>query len=87
MPSKKQIRKRLDRECYFCGEEDYELLDAHRIVPGADGGKYTDFNTLTCCANCHRKCHSGRIKVLGRHSSTAGRRVLHYIEDGEEKWK
>lgn len=85
--SKKQIRKRADGKCYFCGQDDYSLLDAHRIVEGAKGGKYTDFNTLTVCALCHRKIHSGRIQILGRHYSTAGRYVLHYIEDGEEKWK
>jgi hypothetical protein len=87
MTSKKQIKKKLDKHCYFCKENDYSLLDSHRIVPGQKGGKYTDFNTLTVCANCHRKCHSGRIEILGRYPSTAGRWVLHFKEDNCEKWK
>ena len=44
-------KKKIDKCCYFCEEKDYSVLDVHRIVPGEDGGKYTDFNTLTCCAN------------------------------------
>ena len=83
----KQVKKKIDRCCYFCEEDDYALLDCHRIVPGEEGGKYTDHNTLTTCANCHRKCHSGKIKILGKYFSTAGRYVLHYEENGEEIWK
>ncbi len=86
MATRKQINKKIDGKCYFCGEDDYDLLDSHRIIPGSEGGKYTEYNTLTTCATCHRKCHSGRIKIEGRHYSTAGRYILHYFEDGEEKW-
>jgi 5-methylcytosine-specific restriction endonuclease McrA len=84
--SKKQIKKRIDRACHFCGESDYDLLDCHRIVEGKDGGKYVDGNMVTACSKCHRKLHSGRIKILGRHYTTAGIYVLNYIEDDEEKW-
>ena len=85
--SKKQLMKRTEKQCYFCEEGDYNLLDCHRIIPGAEGGKYTDYNSLVICSNCHRKCHSGAIKVIGRHFSTTGRYVLNYIEDGKECWK
>jgi hypothetical protein len=85
--SKKQIKKLIDKECYFCGEDDYELLDAHRIVPGKDGGKYTEWNMVTACSLCHRKCHTGRIEIIGKHSCSSGKSVIIYIEDGEEKIK
>lgn len=70
---KKQIRKLFDAKCFFCSEDKYELLDAHRILEGKDGGKYNWENTLTLCANCHRKCHTGIIKILGSHKSTSGK--------------
>ena len=85
--SRQQIAKLRDKECYFCGETDYNLLDGHRIIPGEDGGKYNDHNIIVTCALCHRKTHSGRIVILGKHLSTSGRWVIHYTEDGEDKWK
>ena len=86
MVTKKQEFKRTDRECYFCHETDYDLLDAHRIIPGNEGGKYTRYNTVICCSLCHRKIHAGRIKIIGKHFTTGGNFIFHYTEDGEEKW-
>lgn len=84
---KKKLMKRIDRECQFCGEDDYDLLDLHRIIPGHKGGKYTRHNTVTCCALCHRKIHAGKITIFGKLSSTKGT-VLHYInEAGEEQFQ
>lgn len=83
----KKVRKKIDRECHFCGEDDYDLLDLHRIVPGENDGKYIKSNVLTICCKCHRKVHSGRIVVHGKHYSTLGRDVVHYTEDGEDRWK
>ena len=81
----KKAKKRRDGACYFCGEKDYDLLDVHRIVEGQDGGKYTEFNTVTACCKCHRKIHSGKIEVFRKYFSTSGHHILHYIdEDGEE---
>jgi len=82
----KQNKKRHEGKCHFCSENDYDLLDVHRITEGKDGGKYTDHNTVTACACCHRKIHSGRI-VIDRWYQSTGGRVLHYTEDGEEKWQ
>lgn len=82
----KKARKRADKKCHFCGEADYNLLDTHRILEGAKGGKYKKHNIVTCCSLCHRKIHSGRIKILGRHFTTSGQYILHYTEDDEEKW-
>jgi hypothetical protein len=89
MASLKQIKKRYDGECFFCGEKRYELLDAHRLIEGKDGGKYNWWNTITCCSKCHRKCHTGIIKILGKHKCMGGKKLcmIHYIEDGVEKWK
>lgn len=84
---RKQIKKLYDAECYFCGEEDYALLDSHRIVPGSEGGKYTEMNMVTCCSNCHRRCHSGEIVIDRKYFSSTGKWVLHYFVNGEEKWK
>jgi len=81
----KKIKKMKDGKCYFCQETNYSLLDCHRINPGENGGKYTDYNTITTCSNCHRKCHAGNIEIIGKHPLYPGY-VLHFIEDGVEKW-
>jgi hypothetical protein len=83
----KKVRKKVEGRCYFCTCDDYALLDVHRIVPGEEGGQYTDYNTVVVCSNCHRRCHSGSIKILGKHFSSSGKYVLNYIEDGVERWK
>lgn len=87
MPTKKQIKKLLDKKCYFCGCDEYALLDVHRIVEGSKGGKYIEFNTVTVCSLCHRKIHAGMIKIDRKYFSTSGRWVLHYFdENGVEHW-
>jgi hypothetical protein len=84
--SLKQCRKLFDKKCFFCGIDDYKLLDAHRIIEGQNGGTYSWPNTLTTCTLCHRKVHTGRIKVLGVHPGTKGWYVHYIDENGEEKW-
>lgn len=92
MPSKKpklvnkQAQKRLDGKCRFCPVADYALLQTHRIHEGADGGGYTQRNTVTCCANCHCRIHDGQIRIDRYYFSTSGRWLLHYWEDGQERW-
>ena len=73
------------KKCFFCEIDDYALLDVHRIIPGEDGGTYTEANTVVCCANCHRKIHNRQIVIDRKYSSTKGV-VLHYWEGEEEKW-
>jgi hypothetical protein len=80
---KKQIKKKLYGQCFFCGEKDYELLDAHRVVLG---GPYIPENILVCCAGCHRKIHCNKIIVDRKYPSTKGT-LVHYFIDGEEFWK
>lgn len=81
----KKIIKKVARKCFFCGVDDYAVLDVHRIIPGEEGGKYQQVNSLVTCANCHRKIHDGQIKIDRRYPSTSGW-VLHYWEGEEEKW-
>lgn len=83
----KVIKKKIDKKCYFCGQDDYSVLDCHRIIPGEEGGKYTEHNTVTACSNCHRKVHSGQIKIDRKYFSTSGNWVLHYWIGEEEIWK
>lgn len=85
--SRQQIKKLYENKCYFCGEDNYDLLDAHRIIPGEHGGKYNDHNIIVLCANCHRKTHSDNLTILGKYFSTTGRWLIKYVENGEEKWK
>jgi len=85
--TRQQIRKLVDKECYFCGETEYKLLDCHRVVEGKDGGTYDHRNTITVCCNCHRKIHSGIIEIKGKYLSTKGTYVVIYFENGIEKCK
>lgn len=76
----KKIKKLVDKKCKFCSESDYCTLDVHRIIPGSEGGVYTEFNTVTTCVNCHRKIHDGKIKIDRKYYSTSGW-VLHYFDE------
>lgn len=82
----KKAKKHFDKKCFFCDEDNYDLLDVHRIIPGEDGGEYTEFNSLTVCANHHRLIHSGKIKIDRKYYSTKGN-ILHYWIDDVEYWK
>lgn len=83
----KKLKKHIDKKCHFCEEDQYSLLDVHRIKPGKEGGKYTKGNTVTVCANCHRKIHSGTIEIKGRYLTTTGSHIINYLEDGREQWR
>lgn len=83
----KKTKKLIDKSCYFCKEDNYVLLDVHRIIPGEDGGKYTDHNSLCVCANCHRRCHAGEIKIDRKYFSSSGKWILHYWIDNQEFWQ
>lgn len=82
----KKSKKKADGECKFCGESDYAVLDVHRIVPGEEGGRYTEHNTVTVCACCHRRCHDGQITIDRKYYSSKGW-LLHYWKDGHEYWE
>lgn len=75
------------KQCFFCEEDNYELLDAHRILPGEEGGKYHNWNILVTCANCHRRIHSGEIVVDRKYLGTQGSLIVHYWRDGKEFWQ
>lgn len=83
----KQATKKMAKKCYFCDVDDYACLACHRILPGEDGGIYTDFNTVVVCSNCHNKIHDGQIVIDRKYYSTAGRWVLHYWHEGKEIWR
>lgn len=82
----KKIKKLIEKKCYFCDEQKYDLLDVHRIIPGEEGGKYTHQNTVVTCCRCHRLIHAGDIKIDRWYNSTTGR-VLHYFLEEQEFWK
>jgi hypothetical protein len=82
----KQLAKRAAKKCTFCPESDYDVLDVHRIIEGKDGGKYTEHNTVVACACCHRRIHAGDIRIIGKFYCTAGRYVVNYVENGQEKF-
>lgn len=83
----KKIKKLSEKKCKFCDCTEYALLDCHRIEYGSLGGKYTDWNICVCCSNCHRKIHSGIIKILGKHLCSNGKYLINYIDEhGNEKF-
>lgn len=83
----RECKKRFIGACFFCGLGDYDLLHAHRIKPGEEGGKYHWANILPCCPTCHTKIHAGRITVHGRHQHILGHWIIHWTEDGVERWE
>ncbi len=83
----KQHKKLYKNKCFFCEVNDYDLLDIHRIVPGSEGGIYSNFNSLVNCKNCHALIHAGKIKIDRKYYSTDGTWRVHYWMDGVEYWK
>jgi hypothetical protein len=79
----KKIKKKTDKKCCFCPENNYTFLDLHRIEWG---GPYSESNTLTCCVKCHRKIHQNIIKIIGKNFCTNGKYLVHFIENNEEKF-
>jgi len=79
--------KRSAGKCYFCPVNEYALLDVHRIVPGEKEGEYTDFNSLCVCCNCHRRIHNEQIKIDRKYKTSSGRTILHFWDNGIEKWE
>lgn len=72
-------------KCEICKESNIKILDFHHIIPQSDKN-CTNFssNIAIICANCHRKTHSGSIKIIGIISSTEypNKRTLVYEIDG-----
>lgn len=83
--NKKSFKKAAGR-CRVCGEDIYELLDTHRLVSGAEGGKYYRENCVVLCGNCHRKVHAGLIEIDRYYLCSNGKYKLRVIIDGEEKF-
>ncbi len=90
MGKKKDSRKVIHKKshpCFFCGISDYSVLDAHRILPGEEGGVYHAANILTNCSNCHRRIHAGEIVIDPRkYTYTGGGFVIHFWIGGKEFW-
>lgn len=92
MRRKKLINKITNKlmagKCYFCSVDDYACLNNHRIIPGENGGIYSEHNTLVLCANCHSRIHSDSPQIIidRKYYCTSGKWILHFWENGEEKW-
>jgi len=82
----KQAFKRRSRECRICGEDDYEVLECHRIEEGCNGGKYENTNCVCLCSSCHTRVTKGIIITLRWVHSTKGNLLFIIDENGEEKF-
>lgn len=86
--TKKQIKKLVDKKCYFCDENDYELLCVHRIrydLP-KNQNKYTEGNMITVCIKHHNMIHNKEIKIDKFYTTTLGKNILHYWYHDMEFW-
>lgn len=61
--------KKYAKKCFFCNNDNLNVLDVHRIFEGKNGGTYSSINVLVVCSNCHRKIHSNEIKIVKKHKS------------------
>lgn len=80
----KKVFKKTEGACRLCGENNYQLLDTHRIVHGEHGGKYTESNSVVFCSNCHRLVHAGNIKIDRYYLCSDGTHKLRIFRDGTE---
>ncbi len=82
----KKSFKKSSGKCRICGEPRYDLLDTHRITPGAEGGKYTESNSVVLCSNCHRSVHSGEVAIDRYYLCTDGTYKLRIERKGVEEF-
>lgn len=82
--SKKQILKLYRKTCFFCGENNYNLLDVHRII---EGGKYYPMNSIVACCRCHRLIHQDKSILIDRKYLSTKGIVVHFWKDKIEYWK
>jgi 5-methylcytosine-specific restriction endonuclease McrA len=82
----KKVFKMAAGACRICGEDNYALLDVHRIKEGAKGGRYTRENSVTLCCSCHRRVHAGTIKIDRYYLCTDGSMKLLVTIDGKEEF-
>jgi hypothetical protein len=71
------------KKCAICDEDNYALLDVHRIHHGKE---YSEGNCITLCCKCHRLHHANQIKIISKNQSTLGM-VLIFEKDDEENIK
>lgn len=85
---KKVIFKKIASNCRICGEDEYSLLDIHRIIPGSEGGTYTVHNCVCICVSCHRLHHSveSELTIIKWANSTKGRLLYIIDENGDEDY-
>lgn len=84
----KEATKKFAGKCYFCSVDEYACLHCHRILPEEKGGIYSDFNTLVVCANHHSMIHAENPQIVidRKYMTSSGQWILHYWENGIEKW-
>lgn len=80
--SRQQIQKLFHGECFVCHEDQYELLDAHRII---EQGVYKPHNIVVLCCKCHRRVHNKEIRFDRKYLSTGGL-LLHWWNGNVELW-
>lgn len=80
----KILFKKKHRHCAICDEDEYCLLDVHRI---AEGKEYSEANCAVLCVSCHRKAHHGNISIKEKRLSTAGYVIIWMDEDNQEQIK
>ena len=78
----KKDYKKARGKCVLCGETNVNVLDIHRIHEGYKGGGYHIENCVCLCSNCHRKVHSGEIKITRKYKTLSHREYIEVIENG-----
>jgi 5-methylcytosine-specific restriction endonuclease McrA len=58
----KKVKQQDRYECEICGITDTSA-HGHHVIQYKDNGPADLINMMTLCPDCHRKYHSGKIKV------------------------
>ena len=72
--------KKREGHCQLCDLDDERMLEVHRILPGCEGGKYTEENSVCLCRLCHRREHLGDTKIDRWCYTSNGNRVLKFLD-------
>lgn len=80
------ILERDDHRCVSCGNE--ENLQVHHIIPRGSGGKNSENNLATLCADCHFYAHGGGRRTDNGRVETASWDSVEYDNQSEfwDEW-
>lgn len=77
--TKRNILKRDDYTCQYCGSRDYNQLTVDHVIPKVLGGKDTWENMVTACVSCNNKKGDKTPEMAGMKLLTVPKKPIPFL--------